>query len=140
MKKSVLVLPMALTAALTFSLLTAIALRTLLPRLILPRLDIPTVVLLCLVAALAEHCLAGGAEHNEVALVLLGGLCFGLLPLCAGMVPWQQALRLAAVGAAALPLTSAAFATTCRGSRGLRPWVFSMGWYLAMQAFRGVWI
>ena len=140
MKTSVLVLPMALTAELGLSLLAAIALRTLLPRLILPRLDIPTVVLLCLLAALAEHYLAGGAEHNDLALALLGGLSFGLLPLCAGMAAWQQALRLAAVGSAALPLTAAAFNAAGRGSRGLRPWVAALGWYLAVQAFRGVWI
>ena len=140
MKKSVLVLPISLAAALGLSLLAAIALRSLLPRLILPRLDIPTVVLLCLLAALADHYLAGGAEHNGLALFLLGGLCFALLPLCAGAVPWQQALRLAVVGSAVLPLTSAALTAACRDSHGLRPWVVALGWYLAAQAFRGVWI
>ena len=50
MKRSVLTLPLMLTALLTVWMLVAVALRTLWPQMILPRLDITAVVLLCVLA------------------------------------------------------------------------------------------
>ena len=50
MKKSVLTLPVTLTALLTLSMLAIVFVRAFWPQLILPRLDIPTMVLLCLLA------------------------------------------------------------------------------------------
>ena len=143
MKKSVLVLPVTLTVLLGLWLLAMICLRTLLPGHILPHLDIPAVALLCLGALLAEHYLAPEAEHSYLLLAVLGALHFGLLPFAAGFALWQRALALALTGALALPLTSTAFTCACRrgGDRApLGPWVFALGWFLAVQALRGVWI
>ena len=143
MKKSVLTLPLTLTALLTAALLSVVFLRAFLPQLIFPRLDIPTIVLLCLLALLAEHCLSPRAKHNYLMLALLGALDFGLLTGTAGYVTWSHALLLGAAGAVLLPLTTAVFTSIRRrlasGPKApLAPVACALCLYLASQAFRGV--
>ena len=143
MKKSELTLPLTLTALVTLLLLAAVFLRAFRPELILPRLDIPTVVLLCLIALVAEHYLSPGAVHHYGFLALLGAVIFGLLPFAASFAAWQRSLLLGGVGAAVLAGLAALLTSLCRridtGPKApLAPVACALCLYLASQAFRGV--
>ena len=143
MRKNVLVLPLTLTAALWLYLLACMVLRLVLPQLILPRLELTGVVLLCLVAQVAESYLAPRTRHNYLLLLLLGALTFGLLPFGAGFAGWQGALVLAAAGAVALCVTTFLF-TSLRHrlddgkNAPLTPLLAALCLYLAVQPLRGI--
>lgn len=143
MKKSVMVLPLTLTALLGIAQLAAVMVRVFFPQLIFPPLEITGMVLLCLVALLAEHYLAPRASHNYLMLAVFGALLFGLLPFAAGFASWQRALVLGGVGAAVLMLTTILF-TSIRHrldsgpSAPLAPAACALCLYLAVQAFRSV--
>ena len=140
MKKSVLTLPLTLTALLTVWMLAAVALRTLWPQMILPRLDITAVVLLCVLALSVSCYLSPRADYHYPWLAVLGAVHFGLLPVAAAYVPWQSGVLLGAVGGLALPLSAAVFASVHRRSSSapLAPVGCALCLYLAAQAFRGV--
>ena len=143
MRKNVLVLPLTLTAALWLWLLACMVLRLTLPQLILPRLELTGVVLLCLVAQVAESYLAPRTRHNYLLLLLLGALVFGLLPFGAGFAHWQRALVLSATGAVALCVTTFLFASLRHrlddGQRApLTPLLAALCLYLAVQPLRGI--
>ena len=143
MKKSVLTLPLTLTALLTLALLTIVFLRAFVPQLIFPRLDIPTMVLLCLLSLLAEHWFSPKAGHNYLLLAVLGAMNFGLLPLAAGFATWRHSLALAAAGAVILSAVTALFsAIRHRLDSGpkapLAEAACALCLYLAVQALRGV--
>ena len=143
MKKSVMVLPLTLTALLGIAQLAAVVVRVFFPQLIFPRLEITGMVLLCLVALLSEHYLAPRARHSYLVLAFFGALLFGLLPFAAGFALWQRALVLGGVGAATLVLTTFLF-TSIRhrldsGPQApLAPAVCALCLYLVSQAFRGI--
>lgn len=143
MKKSVLTLPLTLTALVTLWLAAVIFLRTFLPQLIFPRWDIPTVSALCLAALLAETYLSPEARHRYMWLTVPGAVNFGLLPTAAAIVPWQRGLIMAAVGAVLLPGLAAVFSSIrqrlASGPKAtLAPVACALCLYLAMQAFRGI--
>lgn len=143
MKKSVLTLPLTLTALVTLWLAAVVILRAFLPQLIFPRWDIPTMSVLCLAALLAETYLSPKARHRYVWLIALGAVDFGLLPTVAGFVLWQRGLIMAAVGAALLAGLAAVFSSIrhrlASGPKApLAPVACALCLYLAMQAFRGV--
>ena len=143
MRKNVLVLPLTLTAALWLYLLACMVLRLVLPQLILPRLELTGIVLLCLIAQVAESYLAPRTRHNYFLLLLLGALTFGLLPFGAGFAGWQRALALAAAGAVALCVTTFLFASLRHrlddGKKApLTPLLAALCLYLAVQPLRGI--
>lgn len=143
MRKNVLVLPLTLTASLSLYLLAGMVLRLVQPRLIFPRLELTGIVLLCLAAQVAESYLAPRTRHNYLLLLMLGALTFGLLPLGAGFTDWQQALVLAAAGAAALCVTTFLFASLRHRlddgrSAPLTPLLTALCLYLAVQPLRGI--
>lgn len=143
MKKSVLTLPATLTALLTLSMLAIVFVRAFWPQLILPRLDIPTMVLLCLLALLAEHWFSPQANHHYLLLAVLGAMNFGLLPFAAGLVPWRLSLALAAAGAVILSAVTAVFSSIRHrldsGPKApLAGAACALCLYLAVQALRGV--
>ena len=142
-KKSVLTLPLTLTVLVSLWWLLTVFLRTLAPGLILPQLDIPTVVLLCLLALLAEAWFSPQAEHNYVVLALVGAMLFGLLPFAASVLSWQQNILSGVVGLVMLPALTAVFVSIrhrlASGPHApLASLACALCLYLAMQAFRGV--
>lgn len=143
MKKSVMLLPLTLTALLGIAQLAAVTVRVFFPQLIFPPLEITGMVLLCLVALLMEHYLAPRAHHNYLILAVFGALLFGVLPFAAGFASWQRALVLGGTGAIVLVLTTIVF-TSIRHrldsgpSAPLAPVTCALCLYLAAQAFRGV--
>ena len=142
MKKSVLTLPATLTALLTLSMLAIVFVRAFWPQLILPRLDIPTMVLLCLLALLAEHWFSPQANHHYLLLAVLGAMNFGLLPFAACFVGAGEALKLAVLGAVVFTCVTWLFSSMMdRLSSGpaakLAPFMSALGLYLAAQCFMG---
>ena len=140
MKKSVLTLPLTLTALLTVWMLAAVAVHTLWPQMILPRLDITAVVLLCVLALVLGCYLSPRADYHYPYLAALGAVHFGLLPVAAAYVPWQSGVLLGAAGGLTLPLSAAVFAAARQRlpAAPLMPLGCAVCLYLAAQAFRGV--
>lgn len=134
-----------LLAALTgLACLTAVAVRAFLPAVILPRLDLPAVAGLAIAALVLECYLTKAAPRRQwVLTALLGGLTFGLLPLCAGLADAGEALRLGLAGAVAFTVLTVLFtAIRDRLSSGpagkLAPLLTGGVLFLACQVFAGM--
>ena len=143
MKKNMYFLNTALAIVLGIALLVCVLLRTFVPGLILPRLDIPNMVLLSLVALLADHYLAKAAKRCYICIPLLSGLSFGLLPFAAGFLTGWEALWTGLVGAAVFTALTFLFSSAQeRLSTGpkarLAPVLTAFGLYLACQCFAGI--
>ena len=143
MKKNMYFLNTALAIVLGIALLVCVLLRTFVPGLILPRLDIPNMVLLSLVALLADHYLAGDAKRCYICIPLLSGLSFGLLPFAAGFLTGWEALWTGLIGAAVFTALTFLFSSAQeRLSTGpkarLAPVLTAFGLYLACQCFAGI--
>lgn len=98
---------LALIVALT--LLVCVVLRAFCPTLILPKIDIPFIVLLTLIALVADHYLSADAKRCYICIPVFSALTFGLLPLAAFMVSAADALVLAVVGAVTVTVTTLLF-------------------------------
>lgn len=143
MKKNIYFLNTALAIVLGIALLVCVLLRTFVPGLILPRLDIPNMVLLSLVALLADHYLAKDAKRCYICIPLLSGLSFGLLPFAAGFLTGWAALWTGLIGAAVFTALTFLFSSAQeRLSTGpkarLAPVLTAFGLYLACQCFAGI--
>ena len=80
MKYKTYILNTMLSAILGAVLLIGVLIRTFAPRVILPELDIPNMVLISLVALVADHYLAPGAKRCYICIPVFGAIAFGLLP------------------------------------------------------------
>lgn len=143
MKENKYFLNTALIAVLTAALAAAVLVRTFAPAAILPELDIPNMVLLSLIALLADHYLAKGAKRCNICIPLLSAAAFGILPFVAGFATGVEALKLAAVGGAVFTaVTWLFFSAQDRLSSGPQakaaPIGLAMGLYLAAQCFAGM--
>ena len=90
-------------------LLGCVAARAFCPTLILPNLDIPFIVLLSLIALVADHYLSADAKRCYICIPVLSALTFGLLPFAAFMVSAREALLLALVGGVSFTATTFLF-------------------------------
>lgn len=143
MKKNMYFLNTALAAVLAVALLVCVLLRTFAPAVILPRLDIPNMVLLSLVALLADHYLAKDAKRCYICIPLLSALTFGLLPFAAGFLTGWEALWTALIGGAVFTgltflFTSAQERLSTGPKARLAPVLTAFGLYLACQCFAGL--
>ena len=132
-------LPLVLGVFQLFCLLV----RTFNPMAVLPNLDVPMVVLLSLVALLADHYLAKGAKRCYICIPLFSAAAFGILPFVSGFVTGMEALKLAVVGGAVFTATTWLFTSAQdRISSGPQakaaPLGLAMGLYLAAQCFAGM--
>ena len=100
MKKNTYILNTILAAVLGLSLLVCVFVRAFAPNIILPPLNVPNMVLISLVALIADHYMAPGAKRCWVCIPVLGAVSFGLLPWAACFVGALDALKLALVGGA----------------------------------------
>ena len=142
MKKQTYLLNTLLAAVLGIALLVAVLVRTFAPIVILPRLDIPNMVLLSLVALLADHYWSPNAPRCYICIPLLSALTFGLLPWAACFVGLLQAGKLAVVGGAVFTSTTWLFTSildriSSGPARKAAPIVSAFGLYLAAQGFLG---
>ena len=143
MNKKTYTLNTLLAAVLGAALLVCVIVRTFWPRMILPVLDIPNMVLLSLVALLADHYFAAGSKRCWLCILPLAALTFGLLPFAAGFAAGCESLKLGLVGCAAFGATAWLFDSVReRLSSGpvakAAPILSAFGLYLATQCFAGI--
>lgn len=143
MKKNTYTLNTLLAMILGAMLLTAVLVRTFAPRIILPELDIPNMVLISLIALLADHYLAPNADRCYICIPVFSALTFGLLPFAACFVGALEALKLGILGCIVFTATSWLFTSMAdRLSTGpaakAAPFVSALGLYLAAQCLMGM--
>lgn len=143
MKKNTYILNTLLAVVLGLSLLVCVFVRTFAPNIILPQLNVPNMVLISLVALIADHYMAPGAKRCWVCIPVLGAVTFGLLPWAACFVGALDALKLALVGGAVFCVTTALFTSIQdRLSSGpaakAAPFMSALGLYLAAQVLSGM--
>ncbi len=143
MKENKYFLNTALALVLGLALLVAVLVRTFAPAVIVPGLDIPNMVLLSLVALLADHYVAKSARRCYICIPLLGALAFGLLPFAACFVGALEALKLGVIGGIVFTVTTWLFTSIqdrlSSGPAAKAAPVFSaVGLYLASQCFMGM--
>ena len=124
-------------------LLACVLVRTFLPRMILPELDIPNMVLVSLVALVADHYAAPGAKRCYICIPVFAALTFGLLPYAAAMAAPMEALKLALVGGVTFTVTTWLFSTIqerlSSGPAAKASAFFSaVSLYMAAQCFMGL--
>lgn len=143
MKNKTYILNTLLAAVLGLALLVAVFVRTFNPNIIIPSLDIPNLVLISLVALVADHYLAPGAKRCYICIPVFSVLTFGLLPFAACFVGMGEAVKLAVVGGAVFTLVTWLFSSIQeRLSSGpaakAAPVLSALGLYLAFQCFAGM--
>ncbi len=143
MKKNTYFLNTALAVVLGSALLVAVLVRTFAPIIIIPPLNIPNMVLLSLVALLADHYIAGGSKRCYICIPVLSALTFGLLPFAACFVGAGEALKLALVGGLTFTVTTWLFSTIqerlSSGPAAKASAFFSaVSLYMAAQCFMGI--
>ena len=122
---------------------TMIVLRTIQPAVILPKVNIPNMVLLSLVALLADHYLAPKASRCYICIPVLAAVTFGLLPFAAGIITAGEIWKVALVGAVVFTATTFLFTSMAdRLSSGPKAhaaaFLSAFGLYLAAQCFAGM--
>ena len=143
MKNKTYILNTLLAAVLGLALLVAVFVRTFNPNIIIPSLDIPNLVLISLVALVADHYLAPGAKRCYICIPVFSVLTFGLLPFAACFVGMGEAVKLAVVGGAVFTLVTWLFSSIQeRLSSGpaakAAPVLSALGLSLAFQCFAGM--
>ena len=143
MKNKTYILNTLLAAVLGLALLVAVFVRTFNPNIIIPSLDIPNLVLISLVALVADHYLDPGAKRCYICIPAFSVLTFGLLPFAACFVGMGEAVKLAVVGGAVFTLVTWLFSSIQeRLSSGpaakAAPVLSALGLYLAFQCFAGM--
>lgn len=143
MKKNTYILNTLLAVVLGLSLLVCVFVRTFAPNIILSQLNVPNMVLISLVALIADHYMAPCAKRCWVCIPVLGAVTFGLLPWAACFVGALDALKLALVGGAVFCVTTALFTSIQdRLSSGpaakAAPFMSALGLYLAAQVLSGM--
>ena len=122
---------------------TMMVLRLIQPAVILPNVNIPNLVLVSLVALLADHYLAPKAGRCYICIPVLAAVTFGLLPFAAGIIGADQILKVAVVGAVVFTATTFLFTSMAdRLSSGPKAHAAALlsafGLYLAAQCFAGM--
>lgn len=143
MKSKTYILNTLLAAILGVVLLACVLVRTFLPRMILPELDIPNMVLVSLVALVADHYAAPGAKRSCICIPVFAAITFGLLPFAACFVGVIDALKLALAGGVIFTVITWLYTTMLdRLSSGpvakAAPVISALGLYLAVQCFAGI--
>ena len=122
---------------------TILVLRTIQPAVILPKVNIPNLVLVSLVALLADHYLAPRAPRCYICIPVLAAVTFGLLPFTAGIITAGEVLKVALVGAVVFTTVTFLFTSMAdRLSSGPKAhaaaFLSAFGLYLAAQCFAGM--
>lgn len=143
MKNKTYFLNTILAAVLGLILLGAVIVRTFLPLVIIPEWSIPSMVLVSLVALLADHYIAPGAKRCYICIPVFAAVTFGLLPWAAGFSIPLEALTTGVLGGAVFTLTTLLYTSIQdRLSSGpaakAAPVLSALGLYLAVQCFAGI--
>lgn len=132
-----------LTIVLGIVLFAAILVRVFAPIVILPELDIPNMVLISLLALLADNYLTAEHNRNYVWILGLSILAFGLLPWTAGFVSGVAILKTAFIGGIVFTAVTWMFSSVQERiqsgqSSKVTLIVCAFGIYLAAQCFAGM--
>lgn len=143
MKNKTYTLNTLLAVILGVILLIAVFVRTFAPRIILPELDIPNLVLISLLALLADYYLAPGAQRCYICIPVFSAITFGLLPFAACFVGAGEALKLAATGCIVFTAVTWLFSSmndriSTGPSAKAAPVISAIGLYLAAQCLMGM--
>lgn len=143
MKNKSYTLNVLLPIVLGLALLIGILVRTFAPAVIIPQLDIPNMVLISLIALVADHYLAPGAKRCYICVAVFSALSFGVLPYAACFVNVMEALKLGLVGGIVFTVTTLLYSSVeDRLSSGpvakAAPVLSAFGLYLAAQCFAGI--
>lgn len=143
MKNKTYTLNTLLAGILGVVLLLAVFVRTFAPAVILPELDIPNMVLISLLALLADHYAAPGAKRCYICIPVYSAITFGLLPFAACFAAGPEALKLALVGGIVFTVTTWLFTSmqerlSSGPSAKAAPILSALGLYLAAQCLMGV--
>ena len=143
MKNKTYFLNTILAAVLGLILLGAVMVRTFLPLVIIPEWSIPSMVLVSLIALLADHYIAPGAKRCYICIPVFAVVTFGLLPWTAGFSLPLKALTTGVIGGAVFTLTTLLYTSIQdRLSSGpaakAAPVLSALGLYLAVQCFAGI--
>ena len=143
MKNNKYMLNTLLAVVVLLAATTMMVLRLIQPAVIVPKVTIPNMVLVSLVALLADHYLAPKATRCYVCIPLLAAVTFGLLPFAAGIIGTDQILKVAIVGAVVFTATTFLFTSMAdRLSSGPKAHsaalMSAFGLYLAAQCFAGM--
>lgn len=143
MKNKTYTLNTLLAVILGIILLICVFVRTFAPRIILPELDVPNMVLISLIALLADHYLAPGVKRCYICIPVFSVITFGLLPFAACFVGAGEALKLALLGGLTFTATTWLYSSMAdRLSTGpvakAAPFASALGLYLAAQCLMGM--
>lgn len=143
MEKKTYTLNTLLAGILGVFLLAEVLVCTFAPAVILPELDIPNMVLISLIALLADHYLAPGAKRCYICIPVFSAITFGLLPFAACLAGAMEALKLALIGGIVFTVITWLFTSmTDRLSSGpaakASPVICSLCLYLAAQALMSI--
>ena len=132
----------ALTVVLGLALAVCTVIRAMAPMAVLPQLDVPNVVLLSMIALLAEFYIAGECKCNALTFVF-SALTFGVLPLACGAMEIMEALKLTVIGGVIFTLCAWLFDSvrdrlTTGPAAKAAPIFSALGIYLAAQCFAGM--
>lgn len=143
MKNNKYLLNTLLAVVLLLAAGTMMVLRTIQPAVILPKVNIPNLVLISLVALLADHYLAPKASRCYICIPVLAAVTFGVLPFAAGIITAGEIWKVALVGAVVFTATTFLFTSMAdRLSSGPKAhaaaFLSAFGLYLAAQCFAGM--
>ena len=143
MKQNKYFLNTALALTLFVAMCTMLIIRVRESAVILPVLNIPNMVLVSLVALVADHYLAKDAKRCYICIPVLGAVSFALLPLMAGFACQHDFWKFGLVGGAVFTVTTFLFTSlTDRLTTGPKAQgaviISALGIYLAAQCFAGI--
>ena len=132
----------ALTVVLGLALAVCMVIRAVAPMAVLPQLDVPNVVLLSVIALLAEFYICGDVKCYALT-VVFAALTFGILPMAAGALAVMEAVKLAVIGGVIFTLCVFLFdialdRITTGPAAKVTPFLTGLGMYLAAQCFAGM--
>jgi hypothetical protein len=132
-----------LTAVLFAVMAVYMVLRLVQPPVILLPLNIPNMVLICLIALVAEYYIAPGNARCYICIPVFSALSFGILPLMAGFACQHTFWKLGLVGGAVCTVTTWLFTSmTDRLLSGPKAktaaFLSAFGLYLAAQCLAGI--
>lgn len=145
MKNKTYILNTVLAVEFGVILLAAVLVRSFAPVIIIPALNIPSLVLISLIALVADHYIAPGADRCYICIPVFSVITFGLLPYAAGFVNVMDALKLALAGGIVFTVTTFLYSSVQdRLSSGpaakAAPVVSALGLYLASQCLTGIFL
>lgn len=143
MRKNLYLVNIILVAEIGLLCLIALVMKTFVPGVILPSFDIPLFVLLSVIPMMIKYYIAPEAEGNLWITVLMAGVTFTVLPLCAHIDMGLSAVKLLVAGTVVFGITNIIYTSIGKriasGPYGrFAPAANGLMLYLASQCLQGL--